>query len=67
MIMKTLITLFGLLVVIICSIFSHALMQDIVDPITGRRVRDKEARIAGIIGYVICCAIIFGLCHYLFK
>ena len=67
MIIKTLVTLFALLVVIICSIFSHALMQDIVDPITGRRVRDKHARIAGIIGYVICCAVVFGLWHYLFE
>lgn len=67
MIMKSLITLVALLVVIICSILSHALMQDIVDPVTGRRVRDKQARIAGIIGYVICCAVIFGLWHYLFE
>ena len=67
MIMKTLVTLFALLIVIICSVFSHALMQDIVDPITGRRVRDMQARIAGIIGYVICWAVIFGLWHYLLN
>ena len=67
MIMKSLITLIALLVVIICSVFSHALMQDIVDPITGRRVRDRQARIAGIIGYVMCCAVVFGLWHYLFE
>ena len=67
MIMKTLVTLFGLLIVIICSVFSHALMQDVVDPITGRRVQDRQARIAGIIAYVICCAVIFGLWHYLFN
>ena len=41
-------------------------MQDIVDPVTGRRVQDREARIMGMIGYIIAAAIAFGLYHYLF-
>ena len=66
MIIKTLVTLISLICVIIVSTISHALMQDVVDPITGRRVQDKQARLVGIIGYVISCAIIFGLYRYLF-
>lgn len=66
MIIKTLVTLISLICVIIVSTISHALMQDVVDPITGRRVQDKQARIVGIIGYVISCAVIFGLYRYLF-
>lgn len=67
MIIKALITVLGLICVIILSILSHALMQDIVDPTTGRSVRDKEARIMGIIGYGFCCIIVFALYYYLFD
>ena len=42
-------------------------MQDIVDPITGRRVQDNQARMYGFIGYLLTCAISFGLWHYLFN
>jgi len=67
MIVKTLVTLFGLLCVIIGFTFSCALMQDIVDPVTKRRVKDNQARMYGMIGFVISAAIVFGLYHYLFK
>ena len=67
MIFKTLVTLFGLISVIIVSTISYALMQDIVDPITGRRVQDKEARTYGIIGFVTSAAIALGVWNYLFN
>ena len=67
MIVKALVTLFGLLCVIIVSTLSCALMQDIVDPVTKRRVKDNQARMYGMIGFVISAAIVFGLYHYLFK
>ena len=66
MIFKTLVTLLGLVCIIIVSTLAYALMQDIVDPVTGRRVQDREARIMGMIGYIIAAAIAFGLYHYLF-
>ncbi len=67
MIMKSLVVLFGLICIIIVSTLSHALMQDIVDPITGRRVQDREARIMGMIGYIVSFAVAIGLYHYLFD
>ncbi len=67
MIVKALVTLFGLLCVIIVSTLSCALMQDIVDPVTKRRVKDNQARMYGMIGFVISASIVFGLYHYLFK
>jgi hypothetical protein len=66
MIIKILITLFGLSCAILLAILSHALMQDIVDPVTKRRVRDNQARTYGFIGYLVSSSIIFGLYHYLF-
>jgi len=66
MIVKALVTLMGLICVIIVSTISFALMQDIVDPTTGRRVQDKEARTYGVIGFAISAAIVFGLYWYLF-
>ena len=56
MIVKTLVTLFGLLCVIIGFTFSCALMQDIVDPVTKRRVKDNQARI-----YDPCVCLLKGL------
>lgn len=67
MIIKTLITLIAIICMIIISTLAYALMQDIVDPITNRRVKDNQARICGFIGYLITCAIAFGLWHYLFN
>lgn len=67
MIIKSLVTLLGLTCLIIISIFSHALMQDIVDPITKRRVQDKQARIAGMIGYLVCVFVTIGLYFYIFD
>jgi len=67
MIIKTLIALIAIICMLIISTLAYALMQDIVDPITGRRVKDKQARICGFIGYLITCAIAFALWHYLFK
>lgn len=67
MIVKALVTLMGLICVIIVSTISYALMQDIVDPVTGRRVQDKEARTYGMIGFVASAAIALGLWNYLFN
>ena len=67
MIVKALVTLMGLICVIIVSTISCALMQDIVDPVTKRRVKDNQARMYGMIGFAISAAIVFGLWHYLFK
>ena len=67
MIFKAFVTLVAIISIIIISTFSYALMQDIVDPITGRRVRDNQARMYGFIGYLLTCAISFGLWHYLFN
>ena len=67
MIMKALITLFGLICVIIVSTISYALMQDIVDPVTGRRVQDKEARVYGMLGFATAAAVMYGLYCYLFH
>jgi len=66
MIIKILVTLFGLSCATLLVILSYALMQDIVDPITKRRVKDNQARMYGFIGCVVSSAIIFGLYHYLF-
>ena len=44
MIMESLVTLMAIVALIILGTLSHALMQDITDPITGRTVRDKEGR-----------------------
>ena len=46
MIMESLVTLMAIIAFIILGTISHALMQDITDPITGRTIRDKEARAA---------------------
>jgi len=67
MIMKSLVVLFGLICVIIVSTLSYTLMQDIVDPITGRRVQDREARVMGMIGYTVCILVTIGLYFYIFT
>ncbi len=66
MIIKILVTLFGLSCATLLVILSYALMQDIVDPVTKRRVKDNQARAYGFIGYIVSSSIIFGLYHYLF-
>ena len=67
MIIKALVTLIAIISIIIISSLSYALMQDIVDPVTGRRVQDKEARTYGMIGFVASAAIALGLWNYLFN
>ena len=66
MIMESLVTLMGIIAFIILGTLSHALMQDITDPITGRTVRDKEARRLAIVGYALCALIAYMLYRYLF-
>lgn len=66
MIMESLVTLMGIIAFIVLGTLSHALMQDITDPITGRTVRDKEARRMGMFGYALCIVILFLLYRYLF-
>ena len=53
MIIESLITLLAIISLIILGSLSHALMQDITDPITGRTIRDKEARRMGMVGYAL--------------
>ncbi len=66
MIMESLVTLMAIVAFIILSTLSYALMQDITDPITGRTIRDKEARRMGMFGYTLCAVILFLLYRYLF-
>jgi hypothetical protein len=66
MIMESLVTFVGIIAFIILGTISHALMQDITDPITGRTIRDKEARRMGMIGYALCAIIAYMLYRYLF-
>jgi hypothetical protein len=66
MIMESLVTFMGIVAFIILGTISHALMQDITDPITGRTIRDKEARRMGMIGYALCAIILYMLYRYLF-
>ena len=67
MIMESLVTLVGICALIILGTISHALMQDITDPITKRTIRDKEARRMGMIGYALCAIIAYMLYRYLFS
>lgn len=67
MIMESLVTLMAIVAFIILSTLSYALMQDITDPITGRTIRDKEARRMGMFGYTLCAVIAFLLYRYLFS
>jgi hypothetical protein len=64
--MESLVTFMGIVAFIILGTISHALMQDITDPITGRTIRDKEARRMGMIGYALCAIILYMLYRYLF-
>ena len=66
MIMESLVTLMAIIAFIILSTLSYALMQDVTDPITGRTIRDKEARRMGMFGYTLCAVILFSLYRYLF-
>ena len=66
MIMESLVTLMAIIALIILGTLSHALMQDITDPITGRTVRDKQARRMGMLGYTLCAVIAYFLYRYLF-
>ena len=66
MIMESLVTLMGIIAFIILGTLSHALMQDITDPITGRTVRDNQARRLGMAGYALCALIAYMLYRYLF-
>jgi hypothetical protein len=65
--MESLVTFVGIIAFIILGTISHALMQDITDPITGRTIRDKEARRMGMIGYALCAIIAYMLYRYLFS
>jgi len=66
MIIESLITLLAIISLIILGSLSHALMQDITDPITGRTIRDKEARRMGMVGYALFILIFYMLYRYLF-
>jgi hypothetical protein len=67
MIVKLLIIGISLLAIVLIGIISYVLMEDTVDPITKKSVKNKSLKAIGILGYLICCAISFGLLHYLNK
>jgi hypothetical protein len=67
MIMESLVTFMGIVAFIILGTISHALMQDITDPITGRTIRDKQARRMGMFGCALCALIAYMLYRYLFS
>jgi hypothetical protein len=57
--MESLVTLMGIIAFIILGTISHALMQDITDPITGRTIRDKETDMLYVLLLYFCYIGIF--------
>ena len=67
MIIKLLIIGISLLAIVLIGIISYVLMEDTVNPITKKSIKDTGFKAIGVLGYLICFAISFGLLHYLNK
>lgn len=57
--MKILLLIFALFTLTVLFVISNALVKDITDNVTGKKVPDKEGKILGIAGYIACAILAY--------
>ena len=65
--MKFLLTFFSICALIVLLVISYALMKDIIDNTTGKKVPDREGKILGIAGFIICGVLTYIIYRFLFP
>ena len=57
--MRILLLIFALFTLTVLFVISNALMKDITDNTTGEKVPDREGKILGIVGYIVCAILAY--------
>ena len=47
-------------------VISHALTKDIIDNTTGKKVPDREGKVLGIVGYIVCAILAYVIYRMIF-
>jgi len=64
--MKALLLILALFALTILFVISNALMKDIIDNTTGEKVPDREGKVLGIVGYVVCAILVYVIYRMIF-
>ena len=64
--MKALLLILALFALTILFVISNALMKDITDNVTGEKVPDREGKVLGIVGYVVCAILVYVIYRMIF-
>ena len=64
--MKILLLLFAIFTLSVLLVISHALTKDIIDNTTGKKIPDREGKILGIVGYVVCAILAYVIYRMIF-
>ena len=64
--MKILLLLFAIFTLSVLLVISHALTKDIIDNTTGKKIPDREGKILGIVGYVVCAILAYIIYRMIF-
>jgi len=64
--MKALLLILALFALTILFVISNALTKDIIDNTTGKKVPDREGKILGIVGYIVCAILAYVIYRMIF-
>jgi len=64
--MKILLLLFAIFTLSVLLVISHALTKDIIDNTTGKKVPDREGKVLGIVGYIVCAILAYVIYRMIF-
>jgi len=64
--MKILLLLMAIFTLSVLLVISHALTKDIIDNTTGKKVPDREGKVLGIVGYIVCAILAYVIYRMIF-
>jgi len=64
--MRILLLIFALFTLTVLFVISNALVKDITDNVTGKKVPDREGKILGIAGYIACAILAYVIYRMIF-
>lgn len=64
--MRILLLILAIFTLTVLFVISNALMKDIIDNTTGKKVPDREGRILGIAGYTACAVLAYVIYRMIF-
>tara|TARA_S200002703_G_scaffold49279_2_gene42632 strand:+ start:1798 stop:1995 length:198 start_codon:yes stop_codon:yes gene_type:complete len=65
--MKVLLLILALFTLTVLFVISNALVKDIIDTTTGKKVPDREGKILGIVGYIVCAVLAYIIYRMIFD